>query len=63
MRGRIPNSIKQHVQADFNKYGVSAWHYYCYNINWSEPLSDYDSRYLSALSKLVERVRQQCLKV
>lgn len=63
MKGRIPNEIKARAQEDFNKYGATAWHYYCYNINWGEPLSDYDSRYLSALSKLVEGVRRQCLKV
>ena len=59
MKGRIPNSIKQRAQQDFNKYRVTAWHYACYNIDWSKPLSDYDSRYLSALSKIIDRKDKQ----
>lgn len=54
MKGRIPNKIKQQAQADFDKYGLTAWHYACYNIDLSQPLSAYDSRYLSALSKRIK---------
>lgn len=59
MKGRIANSIKQRAQQDFNKYGVMAWRYACYDIDWSKPLSDYDSRYLRALSKIIDRKGKQ----
>ena len=55
MRGRIPNYIKEQAQKDFDEHGIRAHQYFCYNIAWGdEQLSDYDSRYLSALCKIID---------
>ena len=59
MRGRIPNRIKQQAQQDYNKFGSGAYHYACYNIDWSKPLTAFESRYLSALSTIIGREDKQ----
>lgn len=53
-KGRIPNWAKQAAQSDFKAYGLMAWHYYCYDIDWSKPLSKEDGQYLRALDIIIK---------
>lgn len=53
MRGRIPKEIWEHAKEEVEKYGQMAYHYACYNTNWSNP-DPYDLRLISAIRKLLE---------
>jgi hypothetical protein len=49
MSGRIPNAIKKYAKEQVEKYGkYLAFHYACYNTNWSNP-SPYDLWLISAI--------------
>ena len=58
-RGRIPNDIKQQAQKAFDKYGFNlAWHYACYDINWTAGPTKDEARYLRALEILKKAAEQ-----